>query len=93
MSVYRTKAEAKKLIHKILDHGDITYSEPQAHLRLKKWALTMQDCENVLRGGQIEKAHQENDVWRHKATTPNMTVIAEIISDDELVVVTMWRNK
>ena len=93
MTVYRTKAEAKKLIHRILDHGDITYSAPHAHLRLKKWARTMQDCENVLRGGQVEKAHQENDVWRHKITTPNMTVITEIISDDEQIIVTVWRNK
>ena len=93
MTVYRTKAEAKKLIRRILDHGDITYSVPHAHLRLKKWALTMQDSENVLRGGQVEKAHQENEVWRHKAKTHNMTVVVAIISDDELIVVTMWRNR
>ena len=80
-------ADAKKLLKRILESGEVTYSQPHAVDRMKERTLSMVDCENVLRGGKIEP----DGVNRFKVSTNKITVVIEFISDDEVLVVTIWR--
>ncbi len=80
-------ADAKKLLKRILEFGEVTYSQPHAVDRMKERTLSMVDCENVLRGGKIEP----DGVNRFKVSTNKLTVVIEFISDDEVLVVTVWR--
>ncbi len=59
----------------------------------EKPELTAVDCVNVLRAGTYSEAEWENGAWRHHARTPKIEVIADFDGDDELVVVTAWRNR
>lgn len=79
--------DAKKLLKKILDFGDITYSQPHAIQRLRERAISTLDCENVLRAGKIEP----DGVSRFKVSTNKITVVIEFLSEDEVLVVTVWR--
>jgi hypothetical protein len=88
-----TAAAARKLIRAILDEGDVTYSQPHALERLAKHRMTMLDCENVLRGGAVAEAEWENGAWRHHVSTGRFTVIAQLLSETHLLIVTAWRLK
>jgi len=85
------KGEAKKQLRKILSNGSVAYSRPHAIERLKKWNLSMLDCENVLRGGIVDEAEYENGSWRHRVRTQKIAVIIEFLSEEELLIVTAWR--
>lgn len=80
-------ADAKKLLKKILDSGEVTYSQPHALQRLSERSISMIDCENVLRAGKIEP----DGVSRFKVSTSKITVVIEFLSEDEVLVITVWR--
>ncbi|MEI6827942.1 MAG: hypothetical protein WCK54_20310 [Desulfuromonadales bacterium] len=80
-------ADAKQLLKKILNNGVVTYSHPHAIERLKERALSMLDCENVLRGGKIEA----DGINRFKVSTAKITIVIEFLSEEEVLVVTAWR--
>ncbi len=85
------KAEAaKRLVHKILKEGTVTYSQPHAIDRLEKHKMTMVDCENVLRGGAVAEAEWENGAWLY---TNRFTVVVQFLSEDHLLIVTAWRTQ
>ena len=86
-------AQAKKLLRKILKDGEVSYSLPHAMDMLRKRNLLPVDCENVLRGGVVDEAEWENGGWRHKVRTPKIEVIIQFLSQDELMVITAWRNR
>jgi len=55
------------------------------------------DIENVLRGGQVVEVEWRESAkgigsWRYRCETPRLTVIVAIRDEDEIVVVTSWRN-
>jgi hypothetical protein len=80
-------ADAKKLLKKILDSGEVTYTQPHALQRLSERFISMIDCENVLRAGKIEP----EGVNRFKVSTNKITVVIEFLSENEVLVVTVWR--
>lgn len=84
--------QARRCIRTILDTGIVTYAIPHALKRLQQRNISMVDCENVLRGGVVEPAEWENGAWRYPMRTQKITVIVQILSEDELLVVTAWRN-
>ena len=85
--------EAKALIRDILVHGEVTWSQPHSLERLKKWGLSMLDCVNVLRAGVVAEGEYENGSWRYRVFTPKICVVVRFESEDELLVVTAWREK
>jgi hypothetical protein len=48
---------------------------------------------NVLRGGVVEFEELVNGMWRYRVRKPRMTVVIALRSEEELRVVTAWRNK
>lgn len=77
----------------ILLHGTVTYAIPHAIERLRQRKLTMIDCENVLRGGSVDPGEWENGAWRYRVRTNKLTVVAQFLNDDEVLIVTAWRNE
>ncbi len=87
MKIPMNTADAKILLKKILDFGDVTYSQPHAIQRLRERAISTLDCENVLRAGKVEA----DGVNRFKVSTNKITVVIEFLSEVEVLVVTVWR--
>lgn len=85
-------SEAKKLIRSILKDGSVSYSHPHAMDRLEKHGMSMMDCTNILRGGQVEEAEHENGEWRYQVHTGKMKVIVRFEDETELMIVTAWRK-
>jgi len=84
--------EAKKLLRKILDGGEVTYSQPHAIERMRERGISLADCLNVMRAGVMQEAQLENGGWRHRIETAKIVVVVEFLSDDEVLVVTTWRK-
>ena len=84
--------EARARIRTILAGGTVLYSKPHALNRLAERHLTTIDCENVLRGGAVAEAEWENGGWRYHVRTARITVVVELLSESELLIVTAWRN-
>jgi hypothetical protein len=85
-------SQAKALIREILIGGEVTYSQPHAIERLRKWNLTTVDCINVLRGGAVAEGEYENGSWRYRVYTPRICVVVRFESEDTLQIVTAWRE-
>jgi hypothetical protein len=82
----------KRLIEKILEFGSVIYP-PHARQRMRQRAIDLQDMENVLRAGVPKPGeHHVTGAWRYKVETSLMCVVVEFSSEEELVVVTGWRN-
>lgn len=86
-------SEARRLIQQILKHGDVTYSQPHAIERLQARAMDTGDCINILRGGTVREGEYENGSWRYRVETPRMVVVVTFIDENELMIVTAWREK
>lgn len=82
--------EARKLLRRILNGGIVTYSQPHAIERLKERALSILDCENVLRAGVVEEAEWSDGGWRHRVRTQKIVVVIEFLSEEEVLIVTAW---
>ena len=85
-------ARAKQLIRQILETGTVTYST-HARDELAEDDLTIQDAENVLRGGRVEAPRKERGSWRYRVRTARICVVIAFRSEHELVIVTAWRFK
>ena len=86
-------SEARKLIHHILKDGYVTYSRPHAIDRMKEREMDTSDCINILRGGKVREGEYENGSWRYRVETPKMAVVVTFVAEDELMIVTAWREK
>lgn len=84
--------EARRLIRDILDTGTVT---PSGHAldEMQKDDMTMVDCVNVLRGGYPDPADWERGSWRYRVRTARMCVVIAFRSEQELVIVTAWRER
>jgi len=82
----------KRLLRRILSEGEVIYSIPHALRRLEQRRITMVDCENVLRGGVVDPAEWENGAWRYRVRTHHITVVVQVLSEEELLIVTAWRT-
>ena len=51
------------------------------------------DCINILRGGKVKEGEYENGSWWYKVETPKMAVVVTFIDENELMIVTAWREK
>ena len=85
-------AKLKQLVRRILEDGRLEISG-HARAELINDELDDVDVANVLRGGWFEPGEWENGDWRYKARTPRMCVVFSLRSEDELVVVTAWRQE
>lgn len=86
-------SEARKLIQHILKDGYVTYSRPHAIDRMKEREMDTSDCINILRGGKVREGEYENGSWRYRVETPKMAVVVTFVAEDELMIVTAWREK
>lgn len=84
--------QVRKRLRAILEAGTLTYAIPHALERLRQRNISLVDCENVLRGGVVDPAEWENGAWRYPVRTQKITVIVQFLDEDELLVVTAWRN-
>jgi hypothetical protein len=82
----------RRRIRAILETGTVTYAIPHALERLRQRDIGMVDCENVLRAGVVTPGEWENGAWRYPVRTQKFTVIVQLLAEDELLVVTAWRN-
>ena len=48
---------------------------------------------NVLRDGVVAEAEYENAAWRSRVFTARMCVVVESVAEDQLLVVTAWRER
>lgn len=82
---------AKDLIREILKTGNVVFTK---HCReeLKKDDRSTVDCGNALRGGAVQQPEWENGKWRYRVETGRVTVIVQIQSPRELIVITAWRT-
>ena len=90
---------ARQVFRRILDFGEVSWDGgPNSHFlqRLRERDLEVADCMNVLRAGflaqpaEYNATHQE---YRYTVATPNITVVVALASDNEVFLVTAWRNK
>ena len=84
------EAEAKALVRKILDTGDVRWPE-HALEEMEKDAMTSKDVENTLRGGWVRGPEWENGEYRYHLETQKFRVVVAFESETELVVVTAMR--
>lgn len=82
--------EAKRLLLDVLESGVMRVSG-HARRELANDSMTLQDVENILRGGTVEPPEWENSSWRYRVRTSRMVVVVAFESETELVVVTAWR--
>jgi hypothetical protein len=85
-------SEAKRLIGRILEAGEVRFSR-HALDEMAEDALDTVDCTNVLRGGVVDPPEWENRSWRYHVRTARMCVVVAFRSTTALVVVTAWRIK
>jgi hypothetical protein len=83
--------EARRLIRRILQEGSVTFSG-HAQREMNKDGLTMVDVTNVLRGGVVDPAENENGSWRYRVRTARIAVVVALRGAAELRVVTAWRS-
>jgi hypothetical protein len=82
--------EAKRRLLDILEEGAMRVSG-HARRELANDTMTVQDVENILRGGTVEPPEWENGSWRYRVRTARMVAVVAFESEAELVVVTAWR--
>jgi hypothetical protein len=87
-----SRPAARTLIRKILLEGEVTFSAHSLD-EMAKDGLERTDCLNVLRGGVVEFEELVGGTWRYRLRTPRITVVIAFRSEEELRVVTAWRNK
>lgn len=91
-------ADARALIKRILQSGGTTWDTSAKSHFLKEMAadeLVLVDCINVLRGGIPGPAewNDEYEEFRYCVRTNKICVVVAFVSDQELFIVTTWRNK
>ncbi len=87
-----SRPAARTLIRKILLDGEVTFST-HALDEMEIDQLERTDCLNVLRGGVVEFEEMIKGTWRYRVRTPRITVVIAFRSEEELRVITGWRNK
>jgi hypothetical protein len=90
-----SKGQARKALSQIFhyDKNLIGFSK-HGRKQMRDRNLSTVDVVNVLHAGQIlENPEYENESWRYRVETSNITVIIAFRKPHHLVVVTAWRNK
>ena len=84
--------EAKKRIRKVIEEGEVIYSD-HALKEMKKDRLTTHDCLCVLRAGIVDPPEWEKGKWRFPVRTMHMHFVVELPLNAGLrvEVVTGWR--
>src|SRR4026209_829995 len=81
---------AKKWIRQIIERGVVVHSN-HALEQMEEDELTMVDCTNVLRGGQVQYPELKDGTWRYRVLTSRICVVVAFRSEEELRIVTAWR--
>jgi hypothetical protein len=74
----------------IMARGRVAFVR-HARERLAERGMTALDCSNVIRGGFVAETRFENGSWRYRFQTRTMAVVIAFRSQDEFVVVSLWR--
>jgi hypothetical protein len=83
--------EARALIRSILAAGTVGYSR-HAEEQMEARGISELDVTNALRGGHVIRSEWEG-TWRYTVQTQRFSVVVAFSSEDELVIVTAWRNQ
>jgi Domain of unknown function (DUF4258) len=83
--------DAKRLLLSIIEDGQVVFTR-HAQEEMAKDNLNDGDVLNILRGGVVEPAEQENGSWRYRVRTSPMYAVVAFRGEDEAVVVTAWRK-
>jgi hypothetical protein len=86
------EAGLKRLIREIVKTGTVTFT---GHSREEMAAddLGEVDVLNVLRAGWLQFSEPSGTAWRYRMRTQRIWVVITLRSENELVVVTVWRKK
>lgn len=85
-----TPAEAKALIRQIVANGTVAYST-HCKDQMRARNVTMLDVQNVLLGGIVDPAENENGSWRYRVRTMKFIVVVAFRSETSIVLVTTMR--
>lgn len=83
----------KRLAKKIVSGSGTTSFTRHAKEEMAKDALEPVDVDNVLCGGVASEGEFENGSWRYRITTQKICVVVAFRSEEEIVVITAWRNR
>jgi hypothetical protein len=88
-----TPDAATALIKTIIREGQVTWSQ-HASDEMRADDPTMVDCVNFMRAGAVsEPAEFIRNTWRYRIHTPRIYVVVAFRSEQELAVVTAWRER
>jgi len=85
-------ADARLRIQRILESG-LTLLSDHAVEELEADDMDMNDVRNILRGGVVQPAEWEGGEWRYPVKTPRMGCVVSFDSENNLTIVTGWREK
>lgn len=75
----------------VVQSGTVFFSE-HAEEEMDDDDISKSDVRNVLRAGWCEMPDGEPGSWRYRMCSNKFTVVIAFTGDDELCVVTAWRN-
>jgi len=84
--------EARDIFRRIVKDGDVEFTG-HALKALKDDNLLTTDCLNVLRAGECTGTELRHGKLRYRVENRQMTAIVTVVSENELAVVTAWRNE
>jgi len=82
---------AGRLIRRILTKGQVAFTR-HARDEMAKDDLDAVDVTHVLRAGRVQFPEFLNGSWRYRVSTRQIFVVVAFRSQEELVVVTVWRR-
>ena len=82
---------ARRLIGSILTKGRVAFTR-HAREEMAKDDLDAVDVTHVLRAGRVQFPELEKGSWRYRVSTRQIFVVVAFRSQEELVVVTVWRR-
>ena len=84
---------AKKLLRRLQEAGNLRLTRA-AEEELRRSALCVVDCINVIRCGAVAPPEWERGTWRYSIRTPRMTVLVELDEEAEMfTIITARRNQ
>ena len=89
-----SKVQARRCVHDLLDAGQPVVVTKHVLVRMAERDVSMPDVLSTLRGGVYEEAEwdPERNTWKHRVWTRRFEVEIAIESEDEVLLVTAWRN-
>ena len=83
---------ARKLIQRILEHGEVFFT-PHALDEMAEDGLIIEDIERTLRSGQVLPGEWEHGEWRYRVRRYEVVAVVAFESEVLVIVVTAWKGR